>query len=75
MRTKTPLKRKSTSEKVALVCVRVEPTAGGASGYAITADPIEPNKSGRRHFYTDQTGVIRASSGDEQATVDSEPLD
>lgn len=50
-------------------------TAGGASGYAITADPIEPNKSGRRHFYTDQTGVIRASSGDEQATVDSEPLD
>ena len=31
MRTKTPLKRKSTSEKVALVWVRVEPTAGGAS--------------------------------------------
>ena len=30
-RTNTPLKRKSTSEKVALVWVRVEPTAGGAS--------------------------------------------
>ena len=30
-RTKTPLKRKSTSEKVALVCVSVDPTAGGAS--------------------------------------------
>ena len=31
MRTKTPLNRKSTSEKVALVWVSVEPTAGGAS--------------------------------------------
>src|SRR5580704_10370418 len=31
MRTKTPLKRKSTSENVALVCVKVDPTAGGAS--------------------------------------------
>ena len=30
-RTSTPEKRKSTIEKVALVWVRVEPTAGGAS--------------------------------------------
>jgi len=50
-------------------------TSGGASGYSITADPIEPNQSGRRHFYTDQTGMIRASAGDEPATADSEPLD
>jgi hypothetical protein len=50
-------------------------TAGGASGYSITAEPIEPNKSGRRHFYTDQTGIIRASAGDEPATADSDPIE
>ena len=30
-RTSTPENKKSTSEKVALVCVSVDPTAGGAS--------------------------------------------
>jgi type IV pilus assembly protein PilA len=50
-------------------------TAGGASGYQITADPRQPGKTGARHFYTDQTGVIRYSTGDEPASADSEPID
>ncbi len=49
-------------------------TAGGASGYTITADPIRLDQTGMRHFYTDQTGVIRFSRGEESATADSEPL-
>ena len=42
--------------------------AAGASGisgnvlsYSITADPLDPGHSGRRRFFTDQSGVIRAS--------------
>lgn len=50
-------------------------TSGGASGYSITADPIQPNATGRRHFYTDQTGILRASAGDERATAESEAID
>jgi type IV pilus assembly protein PilA len=49
-------------------------TAGGASGYEITADPLTEGSTGIRHFYTDQTGVIRYSRGSEPATADSEPL-
>lgn len=39
--------------------------ASGVSGnvlsYSITADPVNPGNSGRRRFFTDQSGVIRAS--------------
>ena len=34
---------------------------GNALAYSINADPISPGVSGDRHFYADQTGVIRAN--------------
>lgn len=32
---------------------------GNAQAYSVTADPITPGTTGDRHFYTDQTAVIR----------------
>ena len=32
---------------------------GNAQAYSVTADPITPGTTGDRHFYTDQTSVIR----------------
>jgi len=32
---------------------------GNPTGYSANADPLVQNYSGMRHFYTDQTGVIR----------------
>jgi type IV pilus assembly protein PilA len=49
-------------------------TAGGASGYTVTADPVQRNTTGMRSFFTDQTGVIRFSRDGESATADSPPL-
>jgi type IV pilus assembly protein PilA len=34
---------------------------GQVSGFTVTADPITENSTGVRHFYTDQTGLIRWS--------------
>jgi type IV pilus assembly protein PilA len=37
-------------------------TPGGCAGwntYTVNADPVTPGTSGQRHFYSDQTGVIR----------------
>jgi type IV pilus assembly protein PilA len=33
--------------------------AGNCQAYAVTADPITPGTTGDRHFYTDQSAVIR----------------
>lgn len=33
--------------------------AGNAQAYGVTADPITPGTTGDRHFYTDQTSIIR----------------
>ncbi len=33
-------------------------------GYTITADPVEPGTGGIRHFFTDETGVIRLGNGE-----------
>jgi type IV pilus assembly protein PilA len=41
--------------------------------YSITAKPVTPGTTGQRYFYTDQTGVIRASTGG-AATINSTPL-
>jgi type IV pilus assembly protein PilA len=41
--------------------------------YSITGKPIAPGVTGQRYFYTDQTGVIRASTGG-LATINSTPL-
>jgi type IV pilus assembly protein PilA len=46
---------------------------GRVVNYTITADPESENASGIRHFFTDESGVIRANRG-EQATADSPPL-
>jgi len=46
---------------------------GRVVNYSITADPVSENASRIRHFFTDESGVIRANRG-EQATADSPPL-
>jgi type IV pilus assembly protein PilA len=49
--------------------------SAGASGYEITADPITENSTGVRHFFVDDSGVIRFSVGDSPANADSTPLE
>jgi type IV pilus assembly protein PilA len=46
---------------------------GRVVSYTITADPITDNTTGTRHFFVDETGIIRVSR-DEPATVESPPL-
>lgn len=41
--------------------------------YSLRADPVTPGSSGVRHFFTDQTGVIRMSTTGE-ADAESAPL-
>jgi len=42
-------------------------------GYTITASPSAPGTTGRRYFFTDQTGVIRTET-DRAATANSPPI-
>jgi hypothetical protein len=42
-------------------------------GYRITANPITSGTTGRKYFFTDQTGVIRAEP-DWPATANSPPI-
>ncbi len=44
------------------------------SGYAVVAMPKVYNSTGRRSFYTDQTGVVRESATQEPATANSPEL-
>jgi type II secretory pathway pseudopilin PulG len=37
-------------------------SSGRTTKYSISADPITPGTTGVRHFFTDETGAIRASS-------------
>jgi hypothetical protein len=46
---------------------------GRIVSYTITADPITDNTTGTRHFFVDESGIIRASTG-EPANADSSPL-
>lgn len=46
---------------------------GHVTGYAVSADPLQPGVSGARHFYTDQTGIIRVQNN-AGANSDSPPL-
>jgi type IV pilus assembly protein PilA len=54
-----------------------EPGAPDATGkvmsYTITADPIKENATGMRHFFIDESGVIRSAQG-HAASVESKPL-
>jgi type IV pilus assembly protein PilA len=45
----------------------------GINAYTIAADPVVPGSSGRRHFFTDQTGTIRWEAN-RPATADSPPI-
>jgi Domain of unknown function (DUF4190)/zinc-ribbon domain len=49
-------------------------TAGGASGYSVTADPMRRGTTGIRSFFIDQTGVIRWSAEEDPANAGSPPL-
>ena len=49
-------------------------TSGGASGFTVTADPLQRNTTGMRSFFADQTGIIRYSANGESAAADSPPL-
>jgi hypothetical protein len=44
-----------------------------AEGYIVNADPVTPGTTGQRHFFTDQTGVIRAKP-DGPANENSPPI-
>jgi len=46
---------------------------GGIISYEVHADPLTPGVTGVRHFFTDQSGVIRVRV-DGPATVESPPL-
>ncbi len=46
---------------------------GHVVSYTITADPLTENATGNRHFFTDESGVIRMSRG-QPATADSQPI-
>ena len=37
--------------------------AGHVSTYGLAADPVTPGVTGMRHFYTDETGIIRSTLG------------
>jgi prepilin-type N-terminal cleavage/methylation domain-containing protein len=44
---------------------------GNALAYSINADPISPGVSGDRHFYSDQTAVIRSNPAASAGPSDS----
>ena len=46
---------------------------GLVTRYVLAADPVTPGTSGVRHFFTDESGVIRYSARG-GADVNSEPL-
>ncbi len=46
---------------------------GGIVGYAVHADPVVPGSTGTKHYFTDQSAVIRAES-DKPANENSPPL-
>lgn len=47
--------------------------AGITGAYTINADPVTPGTTGQRHFFTDQSGVVRADPA-AAATVASTPI-
>jgi type IV pilus assembly protein PilA len=51
----------------------VQDRQGRITKYAISADPVQPGTTGTRHFYTDETGIIRYETNN-GATATSPPL-
>jgi competence protein ComGC len=62
-----------TKNGYAFTYVSGAPANGKISTYTINADPIVPGQTGRRYFFTDQSGVIRYNSGG-PATASSPPI-
>ena len=56
-----------------LTYVSGAPKGGKIGTYTINANPVTPNVTGTRYFFTDQTGVIRYKIGG-AATVTSKPI-
>lgn len=44
---------------------------GGPTGYAVNANPVTYNSTGRRTFFSDQSMIIRENWGPEPATAQS----
>ncbi len=49
-------------------------SATGGNSFTATAVPILPGSSGRRSFFVDPTGVIRANGTGGQPTVNDQPI-
>jgi len=47
---------------------------GVVEGYLLNADPLSPGTTGHRHFFSDETGVIRYDTA-QMATKESPPLE
>jgi type IV pilus assembly protein PilA len=62
-----------TKSGYTLVYVSGGPTNGIIPTYTINANPITPNLTGVRYFFTDQTGIVRYNVGG-SATASSNPL-
>jgi hypothetical protein len=45
-----------------------------AAAYTITARPLDVGHTGVRSFFLDESGVVRATSEDREATVDDDPI-
>jgi type II secretory pathway pseudopilin PulG len=48
-------------------------SSGRIQSYAVHADPIDAERAGNIHYFTDQSGVIRQEEG-KQADVNSKPI-
>ncbi len=44
------------------------------TSFAVSGRPVRYGSTGTRSFYTDETGVIRYSTGERPATVEDKPL-
>ena len=62
-----------TKSGYAFTAPGVAGTGGINTTYTVTANPSTPGTSGVRHFFSDQSGVIRANSA-QAATVTDAPL-
>jgi type IV pilus assembly protein PilA len=55
------------------IYVSGNPASGKIGTYTVQANPLVPQKTGGRYFFTDDTGVIRYNLG-AAATVSSKPI-
>ena len=46
----------------------------GNGTFFVNADPVSPGSTGQKHFYTDQTNVIRQDPNNAQASANSSPI-